>query len=111
MSAGPSLAIRLNPADNVVIARTDILPGTQVPGEGVTAATHIPTGHKIATAPISKDQPVRRYNQIIGFATRDIAPGEHIHTHNCEVRTFERDYAFGTDAKPTDYVNKPATFE
>jgi altronate hydrolase len=111
MSAGPSLAIRLNPADNVVIARTDILPGTQVPGEGVSAATHVPTGHKIATAPIAKDQPIRRYNQIIGFATRDIAAGEHVHTHNCEVRVFERDYAFGTDARPTDYVNQPATFE
>ncbi|MBX6322939.1 MAG: altronate dehydratase [Rhodospirillaceae bacterium] len=113
MPAAPSLAIRLNPADNVVIARTDLLPGTRLPEEGVSAATHIPTGHKIATAPIPKDAPVRRYNQIIGFATRDIAAGEHVHTHNCEVRSFARDYAFGVDAKPTDYVpeDERATFE
>ena len=38
--------------------------------------------------------PVRRYNQIIGFATRAIAPGEHVHVHNLEVRDFARDYAF-----------------
>ncbi|MBI3708684.1 MAG: UxaA family hydrolase, partial [Proteobacteria bacterium] len=55
--------------------------------------------------------PVRRYSQIIGFATIDIAPGEHVHTHNCEIRDFARDYAYGELAQPTRYVNQPATFE
>jgi hypothetical protein len=37
--------------------------------------------------------------QIIGFATEDIAPGAHVHTHNCSFAEFERDYAFAEDCK------------
>ncbi|MBM3524544.1 MAG: altronate dehydratase, partial [Alphaproteobacteria bacterium] len=46
------LTIRLNPADNIVVARADLLPGTQIPGEGVAAKARIPVGHKIATQAI-----------------------------------------------------------
>ena len=28
---------------------------------------------------------MHRYNQIIGFATRDIAPGDHVHVHNLRI--------------------------
>ncbi|HEV3493196.1 MAG TPA: SAF domain-containing protein, partial [Reyranella sp.] len=62
------LTIRLHPADNVVVARMDILPGTAVEGE-VAAATRVPPGHKILTRPVKKGEPLRKYNQIIGFAT------------------------------------------
>ena len=31
-------------------------------------------------------QPVRRYGQIIGAATRAIAPGEHVHVHNVKTK-------------------------
>jgi altronate hydrolase len=54
---------------------------------------------------------VRRYNQIIGFASRPIAAGEHVHTHNLAMGDFERDYAFGADVKPTRLVEPPATFD
>src|SRR3954452_5228374 len=67
--------IRLHPADNVVIARATLLPGAPA-GDGVTAAQRIPPGHKIAVRPIGEGEPVLKYNQIIGFATRPIAPGE-----------------------------------
>jgi len=107
------LTIRLNPSDNVVVARADILPGTDVAAEGVTATGHIPGGHKVATAPIAPDEPIRKYNQIIGFATQPIAPGEHVHSENCEFRSFERDYAFCADKRPTQYFtgDAQATFE
>ncbi|MGK9233245.1 altronate dehydratase family protein [Inquilinus limosus] len=109
----PSLFIRLNRDDNVVLARADITPGTPIPEEGVTTAGHIPAGHKMATRPIAQGEPIRRYNQIIGFATEAIAPGEHVHVHNCAMGDFERDYAFCADAKPTDYVPEAerATFQ
>ncbi len=107
----PTLTIRLSPGDNVVVARTDLLPGTTIAGEGVTVTKHIPSGHKLAVRPITKDEPVLRYGQIIAFATADVAPGEHVHTHNCEMRDFARDYAFGANAKATAYFNEPATFE
>ena len=105
--------IRLNPADNVVVARTDILPGAAVAGEGVSTAGHVPAGHKIATRAIAKGEPVRKYNQIIGFASADIAPGSHVHTHNVEVHAFERDHAIGTEAKPTAMIPEAerATFQ
>jgi altronate hydrolase len=108
-----SLTIRLNPADNVVVARADLLPGTSIPGEGVTARTHVPAGHKIATAGVPVGAPVRKYNQIIGFATAAIAPGDHVHTHNLAMGNFARDYAFCADAKPTEMVPERAraTFE
>jgi len=103
------LTIRLHPADNVVVARMDILPGSKIEGE-VAAATRVPPGHKILTRAIRKGEPLRKYNQIIGFATEDLAPGAHVHTHNCVMGDFERDYAFCADAHPTDYITPPATF-
>ncbi|MBV9523531.1 MAG: UxaA family hydrolase, partial [Alphaproteobacteria bacterium] len=109
----PTLAIRLNPADNVVVARADILPGTEIPGEGVTSLGHVPPGHKLATATIESGGAVRKYDQIIGFATTRIRAGEHVHTHNLAMGDFARDYAFGAAAKPTHFVpeGERATFE
>ena len=86
------------PADNVVVARSDILPGTEIPGENLRAAEHIPAGHKIATAPVAPGEAVKKYDQIIGFAPAAIAPGDHVHTHNVEMRDFARDYAAGSEA-------------
>src|SRR5215813_1821810 len=103
------LTIRLHPNDNVVVARMDILPSTKVEGE-VAASTRVPPGHKILTRAVKKGEPLRKYNQIIGFATEDMTPGTHIHTHNCVMGDFERDYAFCVDARPTDYITPAATF-
>jgi altronate hydrolase len=103
------LTIRLHPADNVVVARMDILPGTAVEGD-VAAATRVPPGHKILTRAVKQGEPLRKYNQIIGFATEDLAAGTHIHTHNCVMGDFERDYAFCADAHPTDPISPAATF-
>src|SRR5258705_12763775 len=104
------LTIRLHPADNVVVARMDILPGTKVEGD-VAAATRVPPGHKILTGAVKQGQALRKYNQIIGFAAEDLSPGTHIHTHNCVMGDFERNYAFCADAHPTDHITPPAAFE
>jgi altronate hydrolase len=111
MTAAP-LAIRLAAADNIVVALRAMLPGTTLPDAdgGVTALGPVPAGHKIATRPIPKDDPVRRYGQIIGFASRDIAPGEHVHSHNLELRDFARDHAFSTLTVPTVPLDPPVTF-
>ncbi len=106
-----ALTIRLHPNDDVVIARAQLVGGTSLIDENVTVAGLIPPGHKVATRAIGAGEPVRRYNQIIGFASRDIAAGEHVHLNNLAMgSSFERDYAFGADAKPTAYVDRPATF-
>lgn len=104
MTETAPLTIRLNAADNVVVARATVAAGAEIPGEGVTAAEPIPAGHKIATAPVAAGEAIRKYNQIIGFASADIAAGDHVHTQNCAFRAFERDHAFGADSRPTDFV-------
>jgi altronate hydrolase len=102
--------IRLHPDDDVVIARMEIATGTRVMRENVTAAVTIPAGHKLAVRDIAQGKPVRRYHQIIGFATRDIRAGEHVHVHNLAMGEFERDYAFCSLKKDTQYFGEPATF-
>ena len=71
----------------------------------------IPPGHKVAVRAISEGEPVFKYNQIIGFATRPIAPGEHVHVHNMGMGEFAKDYAYGEGVRPTDYFAEPATFQ
>nr|WP_315207687.1 altronate dehydratase family protein [uncultured Albidiferax sp.] len=94
--------IRLHPADDVLIARSQLISGATV--EGIAVKGMVPPGHKIATHAIAAGAPVRRYNQVIGFASRAIGPGEHVHTHNLDMGPdkgdFARDYAFGADVKP-----------
>ena len=104
MTGTTPLTVRLNVADNVVVARSAVEAGATIPGEGVTTIEAIPAGHKIATMEIGKGDAVRKYDQIIGFASADIAPGGHVHTQNCAFADFERDYAFSADARPTAYV-------
>ena len=103
--------IRLHPADDVVIARTQLVGGTPI--ESVTSRGLIPPGHKMAVRAIGQGEPVRRYNQIIGFASQPIAPGEHVHVHNLDMGPdkgdFARDYAFGADVKPAP-ARREATF-
>jgi altronate hydrolase len=112
MLQATDLTIRLNPADDVVIARVEIPAGTTLPNEqGIRIADRIPAGHKIAVRQIKPGNPVRRYNQIIGFATRDIQAGEHVHVHNIAMGDFDRDYAYCADAKATDHLPQPATFQ
>src|SRR3981189_576303 len=106
----PAPVIRLHPDDGVLIARASLPPG-MVGAEGVTTVERIRAGHKVAIRPIAVGQPVRRYGQIIGFATAPIAPGQHVHTQNCGMGDFAKDYAFGVDVTPTPNFDLPATFD
>jgi altronate hydrolase len=105
------LGVRLHAADNVVVAAREVAEGAVV--AGVAARRDIPRGHKIAVAEIAEGEPVRKYNQIIGFASKPIMPGDHVHTHNVEFRAFERDYAVGADVTETQFVpeSERATFQ
>jgi arabinonate dehydratase len=103
--------LRLNAADNVIVAVDTLDKGRVV--SGVTATQRVPRGHKMAAAAIAKGQPVVKFGQIIGFAKADIQRGEWVHEHNVGVHDFERDYAIGRDAAPTDFIpaNERAKFE
>lgn len=105
--------IRLHINDNVVVAKDDIAAGTMLAHEGIKTSIAIPRGHKVAIRAIAKGEAVYKYAQIIGFASINIAPGEHVHIHNVELKSFGRDYDFGSAAKPTDCVpeDQRATFQ
>ena len=108
MAAPP--VIRLHPDDSVVIARATLLPGASV-ADGVAATgAHprrpqgggAPDRGRRAGAPLRPDHRLR---------LAPIAPGQHVHVQNCEMGDFAKDYAYGVDAKPTDFANTPATFQ
>jgi altronate hydrolase len=107
----PTAVTRLHASDNIVVALRPVSAGSSIESEKVTTRAAIPAGHKFATRAIGKGEPILRYGQIVGFATTDIAPGEHVHTQNVEMRDFARDYAFSTMVKPTAYFDPPATFQ
>ena len=103
--------LRLNARDNIIVAVDSVQPG--VVAQGVTATARIMRGHKMASGAIAKGQPILKFGQIIGFATEDIAPGAHVHTHNCSFAEFERDYAFAQDGREEQLLapEARATFE
>ena len=104
-------ALKLNAADNVIVAVDQIDEGAEA--AKVAALKRVPRGHKMAVAPIDKGEPIRKFGQVIGFASEPIRPGEHVHTHNCAFVAFERDYAYAAEAKPDDVLplQKRATFQ
>ncbi len=77
----PAKAILLSPSDNVAVANGRLEAGTSLPG-GAVAVTAIDGGHKVAVKAIAAGSAVVKYAQAIGRATQDIAPGEHVHSHN-----------------------------
>ena len=103
--------LRLDPRDNIIVAVDPVPAGWAV--QGVTATARIMRGHKMAVQPIGQGQPVLKFGQIIGFASEAIAPGSHVHTHNCSFAEFERDYAFAQDARSEPLLPPElrATFE
>lgn len=72
--------LQVHPEDNVVVAVDRIPQGADV--HGVVARQPIPAGHKIAIVEIEAGQHVVKYGFSIGIASRKIAPGDHVHSHN-----------------------------
>ena len=106
--------ILLGPSDNVVVATRSLPPGTPVKSAGskpFTTTELIRPGHKVALRAIVKGEAVLKYGQVIGFSSRDIEVGEHVHVHNVSATTFERDYAIGQDVPPRPEPDRPRTFQ
>lgn len=98
-------AIVLRPEDDVAIAKAEIRVGTLLEDEGgaIEARQDIRPGHKIARRHIALGAPVRRYGQVIGFATQGIAKGDHVHSHNLAIGELHREYEVGSDVRPVEY--------
>ena len=104
--------LMLGSSDDVAVALQAVPAGQFLPSLRLTTRSGIPAGHKLAVRPILTGEPVRKFNQIIGFATQPIAPGEHVHTHNLVAGDFERDYSVGSETKATALLDpaEAATF-
>lgn len=76
--------IRMDSSDNCATALEDVSKNSQVHIFDIiiTLNHDIPLGHKIALTDIKKGDLIKKYGQIIGVATEDIAKGDWIHTHN-----------------------------
>lgn len=105
--------LRLHETDNVVIAIDSLATGKTIDG-GVVVSQPVARGHKIAVQPIASGEAIRKFGQIIGFASGDIGAGEWVHEHNVAMHDFERDYAFASEAREENGLlpgEQPATFE
>jgi len=98
VSAATGLTIRLHPDDTVVVAARDLPAGTVLSDPPVTVRTDVPAGHKVAVRPVARGDLVRKFGQVIGAATTDIEPGDHVHAHNLAFLDVGQDHAFGADA-------------
>src|SRR5690348_17785067 len=99
-------AIVLKPEDDVAVAKAPLDRGVAFDDGGtiVEARADIKPGHKIARRAVRRGEPVRRYGQVIGFATQDIGVGEHVHTHNLDIGELSADrYEVGVDVTPVAF--------
>ena len=103
--------LRLSPTDNVVVAIDQI--AADAAAAGTVARERVPRGHKMAISPIAPGEPVRKYGQIIGFASKTIEPGQWVHEHNVGMHDFARDYHFAEGASNDEILppEQRATFE
>ena len=77
--------LRLSEGDDVAIIRDGVREGASLalPGGGVVTASHgVPAGHKVALRDLPAGTLVRKYDHVIGVASKDIHAGEHVHVHN-----------------------------
>jgi altronate dehydratase len=97
----------LNEKDNVGVARVSIPAETQFVknGQKITTRENVQPGHKIALRPVNSGQSILKYGEIIGKATREIAPGDWVHTHNLQPDFSGKDYEFATNTPVTDYFS------
>ena len=91
--------LKLHAEDNIAIVKLPISEGSEfgVNGHAIKALDTVPFGHKIATVPIAKDEAIRKFGQVIGFATEPIEPGQWVHTQNVTPGELSLDYAFASE--------------
>lgn len=86
----PQSAIVVDKKDNVATALRQLEPRSSVRVEmedhtvDVVLSQTIPLGHKFALKDVAIGQPIIKYGEVIGLATKKIMKGEYTHVHNVE---------------------------
>ncbi|WZL81098.1 altronate dehydratase family protein [Vallitaleaceae bacterium 9-2] len=80
--------IQIHGNDNVIIVLEDVVIGESIEHQAiqVTFKDDVKSGHKVALKPIKEGEPIIKYGMPIGKATKAIAVGEHVHTHNVKTQ-------------------------
>lgn len=92
-----STVLRINKNDNVVTCLKILSAGQVIELESglLTVKENVPAFHKVAIFAINQGGLCYKYGEVIGRATCDIAPGEHVHVHNLESTRGRGDLAGG----------------
>ncbi len=101
--------IKINPADNVAVALTDLKAGQRV--GGVVLRTDVPRGHKAALVALAPGDNVIKYGFPIGHVTRAVEAGEMI-DHSCIKTNLEGllDYQYDPALVEIAPTSLPRTF-
>jgi altronate hydrolase len=105
--------LTIDPSDNVAVALREIAEGESLGIDGLRAKSIVPRGHKIAIRPIHTGDAVLKYGYAIGRASKEIAPGEHVHVKNVASHLgadFSLDRA-GSGERPALPLPKHRTFQ
>lgn len=92
-----------NKSDNVVTAVNEIAQGMEYSfnsGDSIVIGKTneaIQFCHKIAISDIRKGDPIIKYGEIIGNASKDILKGDWVHVHNLESNRGRGDKEKGSD--------------
>ncbi len=91
-AAGPTVrplvarAVRMHPADNVVIVANDGgLPAGAVLDDGTCLREPVPQGHKVAVRDLAAGDAVLRYNVCIGHAREALPRGSWVNEHRLDM--------------------------
>lgn len=76
--------VKIHPADNVLVALTDLQPGERLTDNGkeITIVDYVPAKHKLLTTSLSAGQEVVMYGVTVGKALKPIPSGGVITTSN-----------------------------
>lgn len=102
--------LKLHADDNTGVAMRAVSAGDELADFGIVARGDIAAGHKVALAAIPKDDIVRKFGQVIGFATVDIDAGSHVHTHNVRAEYPEAEGNILTGMPPWKISDTAAAF-
>src|SRR5690349_8014795 len=110
----PRPFVRLHPDDNIAVAAKNVPAASDIPLDGVgtlKTAERIDMGHKVALRTIEIGQPIRKFGQTIGYASKPIPAGSWIHTHNVSAGELSLDYAFCSEVPPDPTPITGRTFD
>ena len=110
IGAMPPPLFQIDPRDDVATALRDLAAGEEA--LGVVLSEPVAKGHKVAVKPVAAGRPVFKFGFPIGRATRDIALGEHVHTHNVATALeASGSYSYRPSPAPSPDPGDERTFE